>query len=1767
MERNIFGLLLLISILNGIDCQRRQPQCEQGSCYPATGDLLIGRSSEEQLYASSTCGSRNPETYCIVSHLEEEEKCFSCDSRTPWSLQNNQSHKIENVVSSFIRDRKVRWWQAENGHQNVYIQLDLEAEFHFTHLIMTFKSFRPKAMLVERSHDFGKTWKVYRYFAYNCEKSFPGVSRGPVQNLTDVICETRYSDVEPSTGGEVIFRVLPPFIPVRDPYSVNVQNLLKLTNLRVNFTELHTLGDTLLDNRHEIKEKYYYAIYDMTVRGSCSCYGHASNCVPVPGYNNHSGMVHGQCECTHNTMGRNCELCKTGYKDVPWQPARHNQPFECQKCKCNNHADDCKFDPAVYVPSGKISGGVCIDCRHNTMGKNCQECQTFYYQDPNKDIRDPDICQPCDCDPDGSQYGGNCDSHTDPAYGLEAGRCTCKLYVTGKRCDVCKDGHFNLTSNNEYGCDTCICNTLGTIGNYGCDKDSGQCFCKRYVTGVKCDTCYPGFWNLSGEVTGCSPCDCDLGGAESEVCDSQDGQCICRPNIGGRQCNKPATGYYFTLLDYFRYEAEDARGIGRTRLYTLPSYNYSILPWRQQWTGQGFMRVSEGDSIEFTVNNIDFPMDYDIVIRYNPAMQDVWEDVRVYVVRPGPVNEFGPCANHMPSDDEKVTNLMTNRSYTVVSPPACLEPGKEYTIRLEFRRFKTNAETPDAALNIDSIVLIPNMNTVPIFYGPGYPSFLKEEFQRYGCYNSQLKAFQEEPRDLCYNLTFSISSVLHNGALECNCDSTGSEDLECNPAGGQCRCKPNVVGRRCDRCAPGTYNFGPDGCKPCNCVGEGSQDNYCDKQSGQCLCRRNIGGRICDRCVEGYYGYPSCRPCQCNGNADSCTNDIGACLQCRDNTVGNNCESCAPGYHGDPRISYRIPCEPCLCPGGPDSPIQHADSCSVDPYSRNLQCNCRPGYQAPRCDRCAENYFGHPSLLNGTCEPCICNNNIDPDVPGGCNTTTGQCLLCLFNTEGFNCERCKPGYYGDATTQSCKECVCDIYGTDRDSGACDRETGQCPCLPNVEGMSCDRCAIGFWNITSGEGCSSCGCDTEGSLGPECNQFDGQCLCKEGRGGLDCSECPANYWGDPTRECYPCDCDGQGSSQSQCDRRTGQCVCLTGITGYKCDRCARGTTGVLPNCKPCGDCFDNWDRIIRDLSAQTSRLLDDATRIKTTGAERAFDKEFRQMEQNMDEIRHIVNNASVASTDMKDLEDILKQLRQNLTQSMERLDNTELGLDNRMNNIRQGNNNIRALQSRVNDLKLKADQLVKNASAIRAKDVEGAFNITKEAQQRSQMAQAKIDNTESIMVESERIRQETEELLENGQERFDNQLAENRNNLASLDASVSGLSNRIADINEMVCDGRGDPCDDICGGGGCDKCGGVGCDNGAVTKAEDAIKLAKDAESLLAMKEDDANDLLSSINTVQRGAEDAKNEATMAYNAALRAKNETEMARLMLETLLNQVANFLSPSTGTPEHIRDIAEEVLAMSISLNPEQIMNLADEINKTIQGLQNIDVILNATSDDLNLAQKLKNQAEMAEADANSILGKAEGVLNNLQSATSAQEAADRAINQADSDISNAERDLTQIESETAAAAEKSNKSLQVLEELRIRLLTLGNKYIGNDRKVIRAEEAARDASTLATTAEMKADELATKYSDTANELNTKYNLTSVAQQRAQELKEKADRLAGDTTSKLSKLREMNSNFNTNKKRLEKLSTDIDVLNIRMDEYLQAIRDKSDSYFKCKT
>ncbi|KAK3579401.1 hypothetical protein CHS0354_029709 [Potamilus streckersoni] len=1760
MESLHLGIFLVTVIaIQDTKGQVVQPQCERGSCYPATGDLLIGR--EKNLTTNSTCGLDRPERYCIVSHLEDVKKCFVCDSRRPWATNNRESHRIENIVSSF-RERKLRWWQAENGEQNVYIQLDLEAEFHFTHLIMTFKTFRPKAMYVERSFDFGQTWNVYRYFAADCAKSFPGIPTSPVRNLKDVICISKYSEVAPSTEGEVIFRVLPPFIRIADPYSQDVQDLLKLTNIRIVFTELHTLGDTVFDSRQDIKEKYYYSMYDMTVRGSCSCYGHASRCIPVEGYPNYPNMVHGQCECTHNTRGLNCEMCQDFYNDLPWRPARTNEPNACQKCNCNNHATKCHFDPAVYELTGRVSGGVCDDCQHNTMGRNCQECRPFFYQDPNRDIRDPEICQPCDCDPDGSQFKGECENREDPANGMVAGRCICKQNVEGRRCDTCKSEFWNLRDDNPEGCEPCTCSPMGTIPGFGCDQATGMCTCKRYVTGKNCDQCYPGYWGMSADVYGCRLCDCDVGGARGDDCDVITGECECKPFIMGRQCNQVQPGYFFTRLDYYMYEAEFAVGIGNTRVFIREP-----VPGYQSWTGPGFMRIMEGDSLLFTDVRVDFPMYYDVVIRYDPRMPEKWDDVRVTVERPGPTDQAGPCANAIPQDDNKAVSLQPGSRHVVVPTQSCLERGIKYTIRIGFTKYRSDLNTPEATALIDSIILVPSTESIPIFQGPGLPEYMKYDFIRYRCRELQLHVHRPELPEICRKLTFSISAIIHQKALECDCDLTGSLSFECDPVGGQCQCKSNVVGRRCDQCAPGTYGFGLNGCTPCNCHAIGARDNFCDIVTGQCLCVPNVDGRICDVCTRGYYGFPRCRPCQCNANAEICDDLTGRCINCQNHTIGDNCERCEAGFYGDPRVEYRISCQPCLCPGGPYSKIQHADGCDLDTRSQSVVCNCYAGFRGPNCNVCADNFFGDPSVENGTCESCVCNNNIDPNVPGSCDTTTGECLKCLYNTEGFNCEKCKPGYYGNALTQSCQECICSPLGTDFNRGPCDRETGQCHCLPNVVGLRCDKSATGFWNITPGVGSEPCNCDPVGSLGIECNELDGQCQCKPGRGGRRCSECENFFWGDPNFQCYPCECNTQGSAAMQCDRRTGQCVCLTGITGYKCDRCDRGTTGELPNCQPCGECFNNWDRVVRDLRDQTRALLDQAKDIQTSGASGAFDKEFRNMEEKLEEIRKIIDSSGVSSSDVDQLKNKLAQIRLNLTDNMQTLNAMDTEMQNTIGRIQEGNNRIRALELGITELKLKADDLRSNASDIQAKDVEGAFNITKEAQVRSQEAQNMVNSTRDMIQQSEVTRQQAESLLNQNRGTFNQSLEENEKSLADVDNQVMDLSNRIAEINDMVCDGNGNPCDDVCGGGGCGKCGGPSCENGAVTKADNALDLAMKAEELLKVKEQNANHLYKNVSAAHMAANEAKIDSQMAYDEAMKARNISESTRTNLKNLLNRTSDYLKDQGAKPEQIEQIAQEVLRMSISLTPDQIMDLANQINETIQGLQNIDSILEDTRDDLSLAQRLKERADNASLAAASILEIAESVLNALNGSREAQDEARKAIDKAKQDIQFAENDFTMIESETAAAEEKSTQTSGTVKGLNDDLSKLKSKITANRLKVEDAEKLATDAAALAAKADQDAADLERKYPDALKKLNDRYNSTSDAKTRVDTLKRRADKLATETTTKLNRLRSMNTEFSMYEKELQTLAGKIDELNANMTIYLEAIQQKAEDYRLCKT
>ncbi|XP_017067464.1 basement membrane-specific heparan sulfate proteoglycan core protein isoform X4 [Drosophila eugracilis] len=155
------------------------------------------------------------------------------------------------------------------------------------------------------------------------------------------------------------------------------------------------------------------------------------------------------------------------------------------------------------------------------------------------------------------------------------------------------------------------------------------------------------------------------------------------------------------------------------------------------------------------------------------------------------------------------------------------------------------------------------------------------------------------------------------------------------------------------------------------------------------------------------------------------------------------------------------------------------------------QCRCLEGYLGLSCEQCAPGYTRDPEggIYLGICRPCECNGHSKY-----CNSDTGDCESCSDNTEGPNCERCAPGYVGDATRGTIYDCQpddnysrprppapgnqtfdCNVYCQPEGTYAC--RGNDCQCKRNVIGDRCDQCRPGTYGLSAKnpDGCKECYC--------------------------------------------------------------------------------------------------------------------------------------------------------------------------------------------------------------------------------------------------------------------------------------------------------------------------------------------------------------------------------------------------------------------------------------------------------------------------------------------------------------------------------------------------------------------------------------------------------------------------------------------------------------------------------------------------------------------
>ncbi|XP_051795531.1 usherin [Acanthochromis polyacanthus] len=481
-------------------------------------------------------------------------------------------------------------------------------------------------------------WLDWQYMARNCNV-FEMQNNGQLQRPNSINCLQLPSDVSFS-GGNITFSLLTAQ-PVRRPgyndfYNTPaLQEMVQAAQVRIHMSGQYHTTASGVNQRHR-----YFAINEITISGRCECHGHADHCdtsvtpyrclcLPeshtkgnncqrcAPLYNDkpfrpgdqllpmncrpcqchgHALSCHydvgaddqpdehyrgggGICDnCIHNTTGKNCELCISGFfrlEDSDPTSVDVCQPCHCHaagtvngsmecaqiggQCQCKagvtgRRCADCLpgwYGLKASNPNGCISCN-CTDvgiisssteevpsCNHDTgqcqckphvTGLSCDRCEFGFWN-----FSHPDGCVPCDCDPSGS---------LSPFCEPEGGQCECKRGVGGQRCDLCGSGLYGLRP--EGFCAPCNCSHEGTVPGTDCDPYTGQCVCKEHVEGRRCDSCRHGYHTLEHRNSlGCLPCVCDISGTEPDgVCDMWTGQCPCKEGVEGAQCTNCAHNYY-----------------------------------------------------------------------------------------------------------------------------------------------------------------------------------------------------------------------------------------------------------------------------------------------------------------------------------------------------------------------------------------------------------------------------------------------------------------------------------------------------------------------------------------------------------------------------------------------------------------------------------------------------------------------------------------------------------------------------------------------------------------------------------------------------------------------------------------------------------------------------------------------------------------------------------------------------------------------------------------------------------------------------------------------------------------------------------------------------------------------------------------------------------------------------------------------------------------------------------------------------------------------
>ncbi|XP_006786518.1 laminin subunit alpha-3-like isoform X2 [Neolamprologus brichardi] len=454
------------------------------------------------------------------------------------------------------------------------------------------------------------------------------------------------------------------------------------------------------------------------------------------------------------------------------------------------------------------------------------------------------------------------------------------------------------------------------------------------------------------------------------------------------------------------------------------------------------------------------------------------------------------------------------------------------------------------------------------------------------------EGFYIDPRtssQFCRDSARSLVAAYNDGALPCDCDTSGSTGSVCDAVGGQCPCRPHVIGRQCTKCATGyfgfpycrscdcgrrlcdevtgrcicppqtvrpacdvcqnqTFSFHPLlGCENCECSPSGIAANagaQCDRNTGQCSCKPRIGGRKCDRCAPGYYRFPDCVPCDCNqGGVTSnvCDPDTGRCLCKFVDMQGWRLES-----------TDREEVTSVL---NKASNTVVADIQELSPAVQTLHWVAPPSYLGNR----VSSYGGsltYQSKSFGIPSEGMTPIGKRPDV-----VLTGHNMTLIHTSP----QAPLPDRLYQGRVQM-------LEGNWRHAFN-NRPVSREELMMVLAGLVGLRIRALYFTQSQRLSLGEVGLEgatTSGTGGP--SNLVEKCSCPSQYTGDSCEKCQPGYYRDGSSPfqglCVPCECNGLSD---ECEDRTGRCLnCRYNTAGDRCERCKEGYYGdaALRTCRAC-----------------------------------------------------------------------------------------------------------------------------------------------------------------------------------------------------------------------------------------------------------------------------------------------------------------------------------------------------------------------------------------------------------------------------------------------------------------------------------------------------------------------------------------------------------------------------------------------------------------------